>query len=89
MVRVHIYYSGRVQGVGFRFTVQRCAHPLGLKGWVKNLPDGRVEILAEGPEEKIEQLCRKVEEDFQGYIRAKEMDSVEAQGQFQDFKIAF
>ena len=46
--QVHIYVSGRVQGVGFRFFTINCARKFGVTGWVKNLYDGRVEIEAEG-----------------------------------------
>ena len=46
--RAHIVVSGRVQGIGFRYNVQKWAQSLGLKGWVRNLVDGSVEILAEG-----------------------------------------
>ena len=46
--QVHIYVSGRVQGVGFRFFTIGCARSFGVTGWVKNLFDGRVEIEAEG-----------------------------------------
>jgi acylphosphatase len=45
---LHLYVSGRVQGVGFRFFTIRCARNYGITGWVKNLYDGRVEIEAEG-----------------------------------------
>jgi acylphosphatase len=48
--------SGLVQGVGFRWYVKRRADRLGLKGWVKNLPTGQVEVVAEGPEEALRQL---------------------------------
>jgi len=48
-VQVHVVVSGVVQGVGFRFFVLRVARKMGLVGWVKNLPTGDVEILAEGP----------------------------------------
>ena len=48
--------SGRVQGVGFRWFVSRRAHRLGLRGWVTNLPDGRVEALAAGSRSAIEQF---------------------------------
>ena len=58
--RVHVFVSGRVQGVGFRMFVQREARLLGLTGWVKNLPDGRVEALAEGPADKVAALLEKV-----------------------------
>lgn len=57
-----IYILGFVQGVGFRRFVKKNAQSLGLKGWVKNLPDGRVETLAQGSKEKIEELiliCKK------------------------------
>ena len=49
--RIHVYYEGRVQGVGFRFTSEYVAQQLKLTGWVKNLPDGRVELVAEGKED--------------------------------------
>lgn len=58
----HVFISGFVQGVGFRQCVKRKAKELNLYGWVKNLPDGRVEILLQGPKEKIEkmvELCQK------------------------------
>lgn len=48
MIRAHILVQGRVQGVGFRQFTCRAAVQLGLTGWVRNLPDGRVEIVAEG-----------------------------------------
>ncbi len=89
MIRAHIFYSGRVQGVGFRFTVQRAATDLDLRGWVKNLPDGSVEILAEGDREKITRLCQTLERHFQGHIKDKNIDFVPAQGNYLDFNIAF
>jgi acylphosphatase len=73
MEQAHVIYSGAVQGVGFRFSVQRYAINLGLKGWVRNLHDGRVEILAEGPKEKLEKLCTDIEDYFQRYIKNKEI----------------
>lgn len=60
--RVHFWVSGRVQGVGFRYHTQVRATELGLLGWVRNLADGRVEVVAEGPRAQIEKLvewCRK------------------------------
>jgi acylphosphatase len=89
MMRAHIYYSGMVQGVGFRFTVQRQATALDLAGWVKNLRDGRVEILVEGQQEKIEQFCRQIEEYYQGHVRNKEITFLPAEGLFEDFDIAY
>ena len=54
--RAHVYISGRVQGVSFRYYTLRQASKQGVKGWVKNLPDGRVEAVFEGPEEKVQQM---------------------------------
>ena len=85
----HIFYAGRVQGVGFRFTVQRMAKKNGLKGWVKNLSDGRVEVLVEGAKHDIEILCDDLDEHFKGYIRSKEIDFSAALNAFDDFRIAY
>ena len=52
-VRKHFYFSGRVQGVGFRYQATRLARGLGLTGWVMNLWDGRVELEAQGEEALI------------------------------------
>lgn len=58
--RLHVFVSGRVQGVGFRNFTQHEARLLGLTGFVKNLPDGRVEALAEGPAPKVATLLEKL-----------------------------
>lgn len=55
MIR-HWIFSGRVQGVGFRYTCSERARLLGLDGWVKNLPDGRVEALVQGPPSRVGEL---------------------------------
>ena len=57
-VRVTAWVRGRVQGVGFRWSVRARALELGLTGWARNLDDGRVEVLAEGPRQACEQLVR-------------------------------
>jgi len=71
--QAHIIYSGQVQGVGFRFTAQRRASENDLTGWVKNLPTGQVELFAEGSEDAIKEFCGRIDEDFEGYIRDKQI----------------
>jgi acylphosphatase len=60
--RAHVYVSGQVQGVFFRDSAREKAEQLGLNGWVKNLPDGRVEALFEGPSESVREMVRWCEE---------------------------
>ena len=59
-VRKHIYFSGRVQGVGFRYSALYLAGPLDLTGWVKNLWDGRVEMEVQGEEDAIGEFLRRL-----------------------------
>lgn len=61
-IRAHVFISGRVQGVSFRWHTQRKAQQLGLTGWVRNVWDGRVEAVFEGPDEQVRQAvswCRR------------------------------
>ena len=90
LIRARVFYSGRVQGVGFRYTAERFALELGLRGWVKNLPDNRVEILCEGPKEKIEELFLNIQRSSLG-AGARQGDSrwEDATGEFKDFRIEY
>lgn len=60
MRTVHIFVSGKVQGVGFRYFTKYVARSLGVNGWVRNLEDGRVEIKATGSEEAIKKFIEKI-----------------------------
>lgn len=86
--RCHAYLSGRVQGVGFRFFTLRAAQDLGLTGWVRNLWDGRVEVVAEG---EFQALNRFLGELRKGPISSSvddvEVEFLEAQGDFSSFKV--
>ena len=62
MERLHAIVHGDVQGVGFRYFVQRKAQQLGLTGWVRNNDDGTVELVAEGTRQQLEDLKRVLEE---------------------------
>ena len=86
--RVHIFVSGRVQGVFFRLKTKDKAEELGVSGWVKNLADGRVEIMAEGEKEKIKDLIGWAQK---GPIFARvdkvEVEEGEFKGEFDSFEI--
>lgn len=58
LTRVHVYISGRVQGVAYRACTWEVADRLGLNGWVRNLPDGRVEAVFEGEAAIVEEMVR-------------------------------
>ena len=88
MVRAHIFFSGTVQGVGFRYTCRSYAADLELTGWVKNLADGRVELMAEGPRVDIDHLIASIEKHFDGFIRNTDADIHDTTGSsFSDFRI--
>ena len=70
--RWHIYFSGRVQGVGFRYTASRLAKDLSLTGWVANLPDDRVEMEVQGPVSQLRQMIIRLK--AQPYIRIDDME---------------
>ncbi|MBA2586215.1 MAG: acylphosphatase [Chthoniobacterales bacterium] len=53
MISTEVFYEGHVQGVGFRYTVKQIAKGFDVTGWVRNLPDGRVELRATGAEEEV------------------------------------
>lgn len=57
-IRAHVFISGRVQGVGYRYATVETASQLGLRGWVRNLPDSHVEAVFEGKREIVEQIIR-------------------------------
>jgi acylphosphatase len=88
--RLHVFYSGYVQGVGFRYTARSVASGLGLVGWVKNLRDGRVEVVCEGEEKKLKAFLEDMQKEFQGsYIKDIEFDWEEPTREFTIFAISF
>ena len=88
--RAHLYYGGRVQGVGFRYTAEAIAHRLGLTGWVKNLPDGRVEIVCEGSKEKIDSLLSEIQQSQLGrHIQKTDCVWEEPTNEYDDFRVEF
>jgi acylphosphatase len=89
MIAKRIAYSGRVQGVGFRFTVLNVANRYRLTGSVRNLPNGAVEVYVQGPAESIDGFQRDIDESFAGYIRQTDADLVPPDTSLTEFKITF
>ena len=85
----HIIFSGRVQGVGFRFTAQRIALRHELTGGVRSLPDGSVEMFAQGSPEDIADALRDIAKSFGGYIRDTNIQDEPTKPNLQSFDITF
>lgn len=86
--RAHVYVTGMVQGVFFRAETANLAHRLGLGGWVRNLPDGRVEALFEGEKDAVEQgvdFCRHGPTG--AYVRDLDVKWEDWKGEYRDFRV--
>ena len=87
MIARRALVSGRVQGVGFRFFAERAARSAGVKGWVRNLPDGRVETVVEGDESAVTRYLEAIGRGpFAGTAAAVEVEEREPEG-FSRFEI--
>ena len=87
--RREVYYSGRVQGVGFRFTVRSIATRFGVTGFVQNLRDGRVQLVAEGHADDLRRLLDAVDAEMGHCITEKRQQIAPTSGRFQTFEIRF
>ena len=90
LVRVRVFAGGRVQGVAYRFFAEKYAGRMGISGWARNLPDGRVEVLAEGSAGNIEVFLELLREG----PRLARVDSFDIRreastGEFRDFQVVF
>ncbi|MEQ2005928.1 MAG: acylphosphatase [Limisphaerales bacterium] len=86
--RVQLVYSGRVQGVGFRHTVSHVAAGYAVTGTVRNLPDGRVELVAEGARDELEAFRQGIRDaGLDGFIRHEAAQWAEARSEFRSFEI--
>ncbi len=87
-VRLHVFYSGRVQGVGFRYAAKQTAVGYEVTGTVRNLPDGRVELVAEGDQTELEAFQEGIREaGLRRLIRNEQALWSEASGEFRGFEI--
>ncbi len=84
-----IYYSGTVQGVGFRYRTDSIARDYNLRGWVKNLPDGRVELVVQAEEDELNEFISRVEESMSGYISGRQINFSAPESKLSAFGIKF
>jgi len=86
--RMHIFYSGNVQGVGFRYTVKSVAAGYEVTGFVRNLPDGRVEMLAEGSKDELEAFRQAIRDSgLEHFVRQEQAAWSDATGEYRGFEI--
>jgi acylphosphatase len=88
-VRWQVIYSGRVQGVCFRATALELARSRPVVGFVRNRPDGTVELEAEGSADEVERFLATVAQEFYGYIRAAQRTALPARSEEQRFDIHY
>lgn len=89
LIAYKVLYSGMVQGVGFRYTARRIAVNYNITGYVKNLMNGKVEILVEGAKEEVERFLVGISKSFQDYITKVEKTEVPEKGEYDNFEISF
>jgi acylphosphatase len=82
-----VYYTGKVQGVGFRATAVEISGNYPVTGWVKNLADGRVQLLAEGPKESVEAFLKAIRMHWKDNIEKEEAEELKASGKYKKFEI--
>lgn len=87
--RLHALFTGTVQGVGFRFTAERLARRFLAAGYVKNLANGKVELVAEGEEASLREFLAGIRTAFKDYIREVDSQWSESSGEFSGFGVKF
>jgi acylphosphatase len=85
--RREVHYSGRVQGVGFRYTARETAERFNVAGYVENLADGRVELVVEGEADEIDRFLAAVDDRLRRYIAGVQVRNRPATGEFDGFFI--
>ena len=85
----HIIFIGQVQGIGFRFTALNTANRFLLTGWVRNLPGGNVEMIAQGSDDDIDNCIRGIKEAFGDNVRETIIKETAFDPRYTNFKITF
>jgi len=85
--RKRVFYSGIVQGVGFRFKTRQMATGYEITGYVRNLPDGRVELVAEGETGEVHGFLERLKDTMSVFIRKAEVHDESPRGEFNGFEI--
>ena len=85
----HVIFQGQVQGVGFRYTAKQTARQYKITGFVRNLPDGTVEMFLQGSTQDIENCMQDIQESFTGYLRDTRTEPVSYDPRYTDFRVAF
>lgn len=88
MICKHVYYSGRVQGVGFRYTAQKVAGNYAVTGFVRNLSEGNVELVAEGTAKEVDEFLSALARRMEGYIEEADIQDRPPEG-FKEFSIRY
>jgi acylphosphatase len=86
---MHVYFSGRVQGVGFRYTTKQISTHFEVYGWVKNLSDGRVELLAEGEKSELKSFLNEIKTRMKHYISDIKLNFEPASNKYNSFDIVY
>lgn len=89
MKRIHIIFSGKVQGIGFRYRTLNLAEKMAINGWVKNLSDDEVEMMAEAEEKNLQDFIAEIKKYFQNYIQDVQLEWQKPTGEFQNFQVRF
>ena len=87
MNRRMYHFTGRVQGVGFRYTARHATTGHQVTGYVRNLPDGRVEMVMEGPDAEMDEVIETIRSQMNDNIKRETCDVLPATGQFTGFEI--
>jgi acylphosphatase len=88
-VQKRVCFSGRVQGVGFRYATCAVAAKFKVTGTVKNLPDGRVELIAEAQAGEIDRFIDAIKNEMRSYVSDMTIEMAPPTGRFEDFRIAY